>query len=69
MKEENKMNHKYCSTKKENKMKRKNDRNKILRAISRAGFYLAESESKFSNKEYTLISEGELLYPFERRVK
>jgi hypothetical protein len=48
-------------------MNKTNDRQKILRAIDRAGFRLVTS--KFINKEYTLVSKDELLFPYERKVK
>ena len=47
-------------------MKRNNDRKKILRAIKKAGFNLIKN---ITNHGYELISENELLYPYERKVK
>jgi len=47
-------------------MKKRNDRNKIIEAIRRAGFYLAEDKG---NHVYLLIAQGEKLYSYERRVK
>jgi len=47
-------------------MKKINDRQKILRAIEEAGFRLVKSEL---NSKYSLVSNKELLYPFERKVK